>query len=141
MNYYNHNSAFYFARELKRIIPDESKVFQVDYSGIISFFSGKKIINGDGLINSFEYYQQVKAGKLHDYIKRINPQFLVFYTFKNPVEGDSLHYKFKLFKDYEFVIHKSKILYRHPLLYGGIFRRKLGNFYLVELNDYKLKAN
>lgn len=139
MNYYNHESAFKFANELRELVPDETKIYQIDYSGLVSYFSGKKIINGDGLINSFEYYQYIKGGKLSDYLNKVRPQYLIFYSFSNPIRNDSIHYFFKLFKEYEVVFHKSKIIYEHTFLYGGIFRRKIGNFYLVKFDEYRIQ--
>jgi hypothetical protein len=43
-------------------------VYQFDYSGVISFFSERNIVNGDGLANDFEYYDYMKRGKIPDYI-------------------------------------------------------------------------
>ncbi len=140
MNYYNHESAIKFATALRELVSDEAKIYQIDYSGLTSYFSGKKIINGDGLINSYEYYQYIRDGKLSDYLNKVKPQYLIFYSFSNPIRNDSLHYIFKLFKEYEVVFHKSKIIYEHSFLYGGIFRRKIGNFYLVKFDEYRIKT-
>ncbi|MCX7611489.1 MAG: hypothetical protein N2043_07875 [Ignavibacterium sp.] len=138
MNYYNHESAYKYAQKIHQIVSSEDFIYQVDYSGIVSFFSGKKIINGDGLINSFEYYNYVKNGELDRYLEKIKPKYLSFYSFDNPILNDTIKYEFKLFKNYSILIPSENLVIKEPFLYGGIFRRKVGFFYLVRFNGYKI---
>lgn len=138
-NYYNHNSAYKFAQRVKELLPKDSIIFQVDYSGLISFFSDMQIINGDGLINSFDYYKTLKEGKLSDYLKKVKPDYIIFYSFENPHRKDTIIYKVRLLSNvYEIRIPNKDLILNEPLLYGGIFRRKVGNFYLLKLNEYKI---
>ncbi len=137
-NYYNHNSAYDFAKKVKELVPENSKIYQVDHTGLISFFSERQIINGDGLINSIDYYKAVKDKRLKDYLMELKPDYLIFYSFDPVIKNDTIHYKFRVINKHELKIHKSNIILRHPLLYGGIFRRRIGQFYLVKLNEYKI---
>jgi hypothetical protein len=139
-NYYNHNSAYEFARKLKQVTKETDRIFQVDYSGLVSYFSSRRVINGDGLINSYDYFKTVRSGELKNYLDAVNPDYLAFYSFTNPVKNDSVRYSFQVFHNYEFVIPKKNIVLVNPFIYGGIFRRKVGNFYLVRMNEYKLTA-
>lgn len=137
-NYYNHNSAFEFAKKIKNIIPKKAKIYQVDYSGLISFFSGKQIINGDGLVNSFNYYKSIKAGDLEGYLKSTKPDYFVFYSFTNPKVKDYFVYNFEVLRSYEIRIPNENLIAMEPFLYGGIFRRKIGYFYLLKFDGYEI---
>lgn len=134
INYYNHNSAYSFAKELNQKVKESEIVFQIDYSGIIGFFSERTVVNGDGLINSYDYYKVLKNNQLMQYLKVLNPDYFIFYNFDK--ENDHLFYTFKTFHNYEFRFDKTKLRLKHSLLYGGIFRKKYGNFYLVHIKDY-----
>lgn len=138
INYYNHKSAFNYALELRKQLKNEAIIFQVDYSGLVSFFSGKKVINGDGLINSYEYYKYVKSGRLAEYLQKYKPDYISFYSFKNPFVYDKIIYKFKVIREYQILFDSSNLVLRELFFYGGIFRRKIGEFYLSKLNDYRI---
>lgn len=54
-------------------------VFVRDYSGIVAFFSGKRVINGDGLINTRDFIRDyLLAGLVKDYIKESQIKNCVF---------------------------------------------------------------
>ena len=60
----------------------------IDLSGYPSYFSGVNIINGDGLINSFEFYK-FKKNNLKDYfVKYGYPNFIVTSDKKIKVETE-----------------------------------------------------
>lgn len=53
-------------------------VFADDYSGILSFFSGRMVINGDGLVNSFAYIQDfLKTNRVSTFL---NSQGVDYYV-------------------------------------------------------------
>lgn len=135
MNYYNHNSAFDFAKEVKEIVREDERIYQIDYSGLISFFSERKIINGDGLMNNYEYYKILKQGRLLEYLKRVNPDYLIFYSFSKINTQDNLIYDFYLFKSYRMKFPLDRIKLKAEFEYGGLFRKKYGEFYLVLIKD------
>lgn len=132
--YYNHDSAVNFAKKVKAIVKENEKVFQIDYTGLIGFFSERKIVNGDGLINSFQYYNIIKNGNLKEYLKKMNFDYLAFYSFE-PQNEEFINYNFHLFKPYLFSFNTNSILLKERFVYGGLFRKKYGYFYLVSIKD------
>jgi len=56
-------------------------------AGIISYFSGKKLINIDGLAND-EVFRYIKNNKLMDYLKRKNVDYIIDY--KEMIDNKSL---------------------------------------------------
>ncbi len=136
INYYNHNSAYDFSKKIKEVVNKDDKIFQVDYSGLIGFFSERIIINGDGLMNSFGYYKILREGRLYEYLEKLNPDYFIFYSFDKIDKGDSISYNFNLFKEYRILFYKNRIRLKNEFIYGGLFRKKFGYFYLVSIKDY-----
>ncbi len=66
-----------FISFVKEIVPENEPIYQIDASGIVGYFSGRKIVNGDGLINSHEYYNYVKNKKIRQFIKRNNIKYFI----------------------------------------------------------------
>jgi len=57
-----------FSKQIKGTTPEP--VFARDYSGIIAFFSGKRVVNGDGLMNTREFIQDyLLAGLVNEYVR------------------------------------------------------------------------
>lgn len=93
--YLSHDFYFYkkdrqisqeFIFELKNYINKTG--YMIDLSGYPSYFSGVNIINGDGLINSFEFYK-FKKNNLKDYfVKYGYPNFIVTSDKKIKVETE-----------------------------------------------------
>lgn len=138
--YYNHDSAYNFAKEVKKNTKNSEVIYQVDYSGIVSFFSSRKIVNGDGLINSFDYYNHIKKGDLVKFINQIKPKYLVFYSFENINKERIIKYRFKLLNyNYQLEIPKENIVISYPFLYGGLFRKRIGNFYLIKVDEWNIR--
>ncbi|MCX7871616.1 MAG: hypothetical protein N2485_08665, partial [bacterium] len=138
--YYNHDSAYNFAKEVKRNTKNSEVIYQVDYSGIVSFFSSRKIVNGDGLINSFDYYNHIKKGELVKFINQIKPEYLVFYSFENINKERKIKYRFNLLNyNYQLEIPKENIVISYPFLYGGLFRKRIGNFYLIKVDEWNIR--
>jgi hypothetical protein len=59
--------------------------FQVDSAGFVSYFSEKKLINGDGLVNNYRFQSYVKSRKICDYLQSMNVRYLV----TNSTPGES----------------------------------------------------
>jgi hypothetical protein len=51
--------------------------FKVDQSGYTSYFSNRKIINGDGLINSFKFYKYKQQNLEEYFIKYGYPNYIL----------------------------------------------------------------
>lgn len=74
-------SSFYdYSVLLRNLTTEDDRILQVDYCGITGFFSDRNIINGDGLINSFEYLDYYRNSKLMDYIDKYNVKFYITYS-------------------------------------------------------------
>lgn len=135
-NYYDHSSAYLFAKKLDEVTKFDDVLFQVDYSGIVSFFSKRKIINGDGLINSCEYYNIQKRRKVLEYLKKLNPDYLIFYSFDKVFIKDDVIYNFNLMYNYQVLFPIERVKYCSTLIHGGIFRKKLGTFFLIDTKNF-----
>jgi len=58
-------------------------IFQRDGAGAVSYFAQRPIINGDGLVNNMQYQVMLRSGRLCDYLKDQQVQYLVSNTFVN----------------------------------------------------------
>ena len=56
-------------------------VFAMKDAGHFAFFSGRKVINLDGLVNSFSYQDVLKEKRLNEYLLRNNVQYIVQHAF------------------------------------------------------------
>jgi hypothetical protein len=63
-------SGYMYAKSLSNFVNENENVFQIDFTGTVGFFSGRKIVNGDGLINSFEYLSYLKSGEINKYLRK-----------------------------------------------------------------------
>lgn len=57
-------------------------------AGIIGYFSGRQVVNLDGLINSYDYYDALKAGQEPAFVARQGVMF-VFDSFPVPDSGNT----------------------------------------------------
>lgn len=139
INYYNSDDAYNYARKIKEVVNKNENIYQVDYSGIIGFYSERNIINGDGLINSFEYYNYLLNNEINDYFKKVEIYYYSTFSYENSVDG--IYFLDKLFHpgNFTFKFPKEQIVLKERKIHGGIFRKKYGWFYLFKL-DEKLKV-
>jgi hypothetical protein len=73
----DNNNTWRFIHKVKEIIPQSEKIFQVDASGIMGYFSERIVINGDGLVNSYKYFELLKKRELKAYLKNNNIKYLI----------------------------------------------------------------
>jgi hypothetical protein len=66
-----------FLNKIKEVVPKGEKIYQVDASGITGYFSERNIINGDGLVNSHQYFELQKKRKLDSYLKSNNIKYII----------------------------------------------------------------
>lgn len=74
------NAHEYNARLLdyvNRNIPASESIFQEDASGFMGFWSRPHIVNGDGMVNSYEYMRRMHAGELGNYLEEEGICFLI----------------------------------------------------------------
>jgi len=62
---------------MKDNLPSDAKIFQVDHAGFTGYFSELAVINGDGLINSWEYQDYLRSGRLIDYLEKYNVGYMI----------------------------------------------------------------
>jgi hypothetical protein len=62
--------AYPYAKEMRRVTNETDTIYQYDMSGLVGFFSERRVINGDGLINSLELVRHLRAGRpLTEYLQ------------------------------------------------------------------------
>jgi hypothetical protein len=57
-----------FVVGIRRHVPPEGRIYQVDGSGFTGFFSERSVVDGDGLVNSYAYAQRMREGRLGGYL-------------------------------------------------------------------------
>lgn len=65
-----HDAGIEIAEHIRRELPPDAHLFQVDNSGIVGYFSQRALINGDGLINGWEFQEALRTGHLPEYLDR-----------------------------------------------------------------------
>jgi hypothetical protein len=53
-----------FVDQLKDHVPATERIYQIDGSGFTGYFSERSVVNGDGLVNSYEYADRLAANSL-----------------------------------------------------------------------------
>lgn len=64
-----------FHRKVAMETPEDAVIYCIDASGKASLVSNRRIINGDGLVNSFEYMQHARNGSLDEYFSYARPSY------------------------------------------------------------------
>jgi len=134
------DSMYYYALELKKNIPEEDRIFMIDLSGIVGYFSERKVINGDGLANSHEYWNYKTANKLGEYFKLKNIKYYSTYSTRkgNHALDETLgyyndeHYA-KAFGGYPFKFPSESLVLKVPYYYSHAVNSDIGFWYLFKL--------
>lgn len=71
-------------------LPRDARLYQVDAAGLVGYFANRAVINGDGLINSWAYQAELRAGRLPEYLARMGVEYVVFDDFKGEAEIEIL---------------------------------------------------
>jgi hypothetical protein len=58
-----------FVRDARSVLPDDARIFQVDGSGFTGYWLKRPVINGDGLVNTYDYARRLRARKLAGYLE------------------------------------------------------------------------
>jgi hypothetical protein len=132
---YKYVSGYAYAKKLNSLVNRDESVYQVDYCGVTGFFSERNIIDGDGLINSFEYLEYLNSGRIDDYISKYNVKYYSTYSSKDLLK-DSL-YTDDNFSDKiggrVFVLPESSLVTMQPFTWNHIAFDLKGNWYLFKL--------
>ena len=119
------NCPYDYAKEIKEWVPEDAKIFQIDMSGIVGYFSERTIINGDGLVNSFEFIDYVKRGKLGEYLRVNNIQYYSTYTFEEDIDTSGrkkyADYRFNTYGGYNFEFAEDLFINRTHCNAGSNF--------------------
>lgn len=136
------NSAYYYSKEIKNNTDEEDKIFMIDLSGITGFFSERRIINGDGLINSYEYQKYLSSNNLSEYFSDKGINYYSTYSQDNaPFEmidssGYFIDSKYSnTFGNYPFVFPGKDLKLKIPYYYSYIIGDGTGYWYLFKLRD------
>ena len=71
------NDAIAMGMWMRDNLPTDAKIYQVDQSGFTAYFSERSVINGDGLINSWEYQNSLRSGGLIDYLRKYDVGYMI----------------------------------------------------------------
>lgn len=131
------DSCYNYAIKLKENTVIEDRILQMDLSGIVGFFSERKIINGDGLINSFEYRDYVKSNSLGKYLKDKNVNYYSTHS-KDSIAAsetftDSIYSN--NFGGYPFTFPASGLVMKIPFYYDHVINKGNGEWYLFKIEN------
>ncbi|NQT36346.1 MAG: hypothetical protein HQ581_02590, partial [Planctomycetes bacterium] len=76
-----------FLAEVRRLVPEGEPIYQVDGSGFPGFFADRPIVNGDGLVNSYDYVERLRADRLAGYLQENGIRYVMT---NSPVTGETL---------------------------------------------------
>ncbi len=66
-----------FVSGIKRYVPAEGRIYQIDGSGFTGFFSERSVVNGDGLVNSYAYARRMREGRLAGFLDEAGICYLI----------------------------------------------------------------
>jgi hypothetical protein len=66
-----------FVSDLQRVVPEDEPVFQIDASGWVGWFSGRHVVDGDGLVNDHAYASRLHANQLGGYLHDEGIRYIV----------------------------------------------------------------
>lgn len=61
-------SSYDYAKKLEAATSKNDYIYQYDYSGAVSFFSNRNIVDGDGFAGSYEYIGYLKSNRIPEFI-------------------------------------------------------------------------
>ncbi len=53
-----------FVARIQDHVPEGGRIYQIDGAGFTGFFSERAVVDGDGLVNSYEYARRMREGRL-----------------------------------------------------------------------------
>ncbi len=81
------------AQWIRTNTPPDTRIFQVDGSGVTGYFSQRAVINGDGLVNSWDYQRALQQGQLHAFLQSCKVDYLVWNRYQ---EGEKIEIRIPL---------------------------------------------
>jgi hypothetical protein len=49
-------------------LPQDARIYVIDHAGVLGYYSERSVVNGDGLINGWGYWQALRDGTLEDWL-------------------------------------------------------------------------
>lgn len=129
--------AIEYARELETITQKQDLIYQYDMSGILSYFSNRNLIDGDGLVNDFNYLTYLNQKNVSPYLKNKGVKYLSVINFSNDLFDNKGNYKLRgedsLFADIGLSL--NSLYSKYPLLYKHATGERYGYFLLFRLDN------
>jgi hypothetical protein len=73
----DYRTAKTFLPELRAGVPPHETIYTWDNPGFLGFFSGRRVVDGDGLVNDHAYARRLRAGALAGYLEEENICYVV----------------------------------------------------------------
>jgi hypothetical protein len=77
---YNSNVPSYEAAQWARSHTDPLDIFALNDAGVFSYFSGRRVINLDGLVNSFDYQEVLRDRRLNPYLQQNGVKYIGYHA-------------------------------------------------------------
>ncbi len=127
--------ALKYSEYLKANTLKQDLIYQYDMSGLVSYFSNRNIIDGDGLVSDFNYLNFLRNKNVSQYIKDKGVNYLSVINFTGNLFDYNGNYKIRgedsLFKDLE-LSHKN-LINNYPLVYKHVTGYNYGSFLLFKI--------
>lgn len=113
---------------------ENQTVFAMSDAGIFSYFSERRVVNLDGLVNSLDFQEVLKNGQLSSYLKDRNVKYLVHHSVWNQsdvISGEyqqyAKSYESRLYEGkYDFIVlEKKDEVYRSNIFFDGPYKSVL----------------
>lgn len=135
--------SYEYAKKLKEVTNVNDRIFQFDISGTIGFFSERNIINGDGLVNSFEYIDAFENGKLSEFLKNKKVNYYSMHSepgfdfYEKDIQGrhylsDTVNIKYS---GYNFTFPKENLKLYMVNQKMPVSKHSVTKWYLFNFND------
>jgi hypothetical protein len=125
-------SIYEYSKEIKNYLSPDDRIFQVDYCGFVGFFSERNLVNGDGLVNSFEFYSYLKNKNLNGYLNKYNIEYYSTYGGKiDSLSGKVIDISFDSYYGKLIEFPAENIVYRKIQVTESTLIKKQTEWFLV----------
>ena len=131
-------TSYEYSKKINLTLNKNERVFQMDMCGLTGYFSERSIINGDGLVNSYEYLDVLKNRKLKDYLLENNIKYYSTYITKEINEKDSVFTDSEYTErgyGFDFKFQMKNLVLKESFQWHHLLKNSNGNWYLFKI-DY-----
>lgn len=127
--------AYDYALFLKNNTEKMDRIYQYDMSGIVSYFSDRDVINGDGLVNDFNYINYLKNNDIGTYLKINNVKYLSTINYSEDLFSEDGLYKFRSEESplSNIILKEENLFHKYTLVYKHVTGYYYGYFLLFRL--------